>query len=154
MVCLFVKKMCHFKKHPKKLSQCEVMMSWSRFFYTRKEWNEDSGFIQFSREGSSREHFLHISGCQGGSLSSCWQSWDHIWGGRQIISESQRVYLCVWGRTLLFYYFYIIWKFTTSAICPCCQMERSDWWYGAWSKKEKRKKENLKICPVKLCFWF
>lgn len=59
-------------------------------------------FCRFLGESSSREDFmvwsrrwscfmttfLHISGCQRGSLSSCWQSWEHISGSGQIISES------------------------------------------------------------------
>lgn len=50
---------------------------------------------------------VHIWGCQWGSMSSWWQSWEHIWGGREIISESRltpsKVWLCVWGKVLLFF---------------------------------------------------
>lgn len=60
----------------------------------------DSGFILFSWEGSRRKNFMgwfrnwssittafiHISGCHWGSLTSCWQSWDNVWVGREIIS--------------------------------------------------------------------
>lgn len=42
--------------------------------------------------------FLHISGCQCGSFSSGWQSWDHIWGGRGITPEQS---LAVWGSIII-----------------------------------------------------
>lgn len=58
--------------------------------------------VQFSQEGNSREKFMvgskswgcimfalvYISWSHWGSLSSFWQTWYHIRGNREIISES------------------------------------------------------------------
>lgn len=75
----------------------QVTMSWSTCFWTTKGRNTDSGFIWFSREGSSQEKFIvwsksrscitiafvHISECWRRMLSFCWQSGGHVWGGRE-----------------------------------------------------------------------
>lgn len=42
----------------KKCSSHPAMMCWSWCFYTRKGRNRDSGFIQFSTEGNSRENLM------------------------------------------------------------------------------------------------
>lgn len=111
----------HRTQYPQKMHcKKKITMRLSWCFWTRKIRNRDSGFMQFSRELSSRESFMNWS--RGWSFITYFrmsveqfelalllrsERTSHIWRGREIISESRltsSTWLCVWGK-IVFYYF-------------------------------------------------
>lgn len=116
----FAKKLSHYQK---KMSRPQLVLMFPD--NNRKKQILDSSksqenfMVWFSSWSWIILTYVHISGCQCGSLSSCWQSSDRIRGGREIISGSQlthsNVWLCVCGKiiVLLFSYHCIV---STSAL--------------------------------------